>query len=150
MSTAGYRFGLETMNASKIRSKFKDTDVASFAVTVNGQTVANIAKELGDISGGNCSIGIQPAVVVPDNASVTFSYLILNSGYDRSSESTVKGVMNSLSDRAAKLCTGIFGYAEVWNKLNQFTHWLNDLQFINCDGAVAADAIELSASTLSS
>jgi hypothetical protein len=56
--------------------------------------------------------------------------------------------MNQLSDGAAKLCTGLFGYAAVWDKLNQFTHWLNDLQFFDCDGVVAADAVSVSADTL--
>ena len=56
--------------------------------------------------------------------------------------------MDQLSDGAAKLCTGIFGYEAVWNKLNDFTHWLNGMQFINCDGVVAADAITASADGL--
>ena len=146
----GYMIKLERMNASKIRSKFKDTDVANLSVGVNGQVTGFVAKDLGDLSSGNHDIGIQLPVISPDGASVQFSYQIVNSGFDRSTENSVKNVMNKLSDAAAKLLTGLFGYKEVWDKLNQGTHWLNDMQFIDCDGVVAADSIEAPASTLQS
>jgi len=136
------------MNASKIRSKFKDTDIASLTVSVNGQVTGHITKDLGDLASGNHAIGIYLPAIAPDDVTIQFSYQIINSGFDRSTEHSVKNAMDKLSDGAAKLCTGIFGYKEVWDAANKFIHWLNVLQFIDCDGVVAADAFSKSAGEL--
>jgi hypothetical protein len=150
VTVQGYMINLESMNASKIRSKFKDTDIVSLTVSVNGVVTGNITKDLGDVGSGNHGIGMFLPAIAPADGSVQFSYQIVNSGFNRSTESSVKGAMGKLSDAAAKVCTGVFGYKNVWDAANKFTHWLNDIMFIDCDGVVAGDAFSFPVNTLQS
>jgi hypothetical protein len=141
----GYWFSLDNIVISQTRATYTDTDVVSLAAAEGDQVVANVTKDLGKVKNGEHAIGLRAAVIVSDPATaVKFSYQIVNAGFDRSDAHAVEGVMNQLSDVAAKVVTGLFGFQAVWDKVNDFTHWLNDLLFVNCDGVVAADAIAVS------
>jgi hypothetical protein len=149
-----FMINLESMNASKIRSVFNDSDIVSLTVSVNGIVTGNITKDLGDLGSGNYAIGMYLPAIAPADGSVQFSFLIVNAGFDRSNEKEVKRVMNTLSDKSAQLCAGVFGYKDVWDRANKFhTNWLRGILFVDwtiCDGAVAGDAFSFPVSTLQS
>jgi hypothetical protein len=141
----GYWFSLDNMVIARPRARDTDTDVVSLTSSRGDQIFANATKDLGKVRNGEHAIGLRVPVLFSDPATeVRFGYQIMNSGFDRSDASRVKGVMDQLSDGAAKLVTGLFGFKVVWDKLNDLTHWINDLLFANCDGLVAGDAIAVS------
>ena len=138
--TTPYTINLDRFHVYNPRALFADTDFVTFLVQLNGNNVVPPQTiRLNNVGKGDYKVGMQvpiPAFTPGDRLS--FSYQIVNSG---AGSNDVEKAMNTLSDWADKLCTGIFGFAAVWDEANKLTHQLNDLIFGLCDGYVAGDAI---------
>lgn len=151
----GYGIKLESFTATRPRARDTDSDHIHLGVAVNKANFTEPEQQcytfVDKVGGGSThNLGLEALVVAVPGSAVQIAYQIANSGFDRSTEAGVKNVMNKMSDGAAQLCKGYFGFAVVWDALNKFTHWLNDLFIGNCDGMVVGDAIEVPEATLAS
>jgi hypothetical protein len=137
---AWYMFRLSQVHIRHRRSPFHDTDDVTFAVRVGDQTFPPVTHYLGDVSTGDHGMNLEVGPVeVNDADNVAVSFLVVNSGYDRSDEGYALTFMNTLSNLAAAVLTDLYKAGAVWQELNTGTKDLNALFTANCDGMVAAD-----------
>lgn len=135
-----YMFRLSQVHIRHRRSPLNDTDDVTFAVRVGDQAFPPVTHYLGDVSTGDHAMSLEIGPVeVNDTDNVTVSFLVVNSGYDRSDEGYALTFMNTLSNLAAAVLTDLYKAGAVWQELNTGTKDLNALFTAKCDGVVAAD-----------
>lgn len=111
----------------------------------NGLHPLNHIQSPSDEHNNGVDLGVLgPFDFIPDNStSLAIQYVIQNSGYAGSSAEAANAVFNTISDGADGALTAIYpGSSAGWDKLNDLTHKINKVGFVNCDGPVAVDQIE--------
>ncbi len=94
-------------------------------------------------------IGIPFGVRLQPNESVTFSYLLVNSGFQGSGAQAVGRFLDEVSGAVRDALNVIYAAEKgIWEALNELTLGLNKLQFSGCDGIVAGDKITKTAAEL--
>jgi hypothetical protein len=144
-----YMFRLSQVHIRHRRSPFHDTDDVTFAVKVGDQAFPPVTRHLGDVSTGDHAMSLEVGPVeVNDADEVNVSFLVVNSGYDRSDEAYALTFMNTLSNLAAAVLTDLYKAGAVWQELNTGTKDLNALFTAKCDGVVAADKYTMTGTEL--
>jgi hypothetical protein len=83
-----------------------------------------------------------PVALAPDSPALEFAYQVVNAGYGKRGEDTWHQVTDGLSSIAKNVLTGLYpSFAAAWEGLDSFTQILNNLEFADCDGIVAMDAV---------
>jgi hypothetical protein len=137
-----FSFNLDSFQITDTRSAHTDTDYASVAVKVGGNTPQTITSpNLGNLNNGTFDIGLSCAgVTIDPDTPIVFNYLIVNSG--SSTAAAVGLVLEEIGTRLANgptlnlpLFTSALSYvaAEYSAELNQI------IKAGSCDGLVAAE-----------
>ena len=99
-----YTFTLTKFKITDTRSVHEDTDFVSVAVAVgNNPPVSLPTKSMGDLNNGTFTVNLSiPATALPTD-SVSFSYGIVNSGYDKNTlEQDMKKAVSDAASKGAK------------------------------------------------
>ena len=150
-------FSLDSFRITDTRSRHNDTDYVSFTLLVrdaNGKgTPQTIKKFMGDVNNGTHAVGLSfPNVAVPNNGSVVFNYLIVNSGHK--SESDVDKALETAGGALAEkglvaggtaLGTAILpGLGSILGAIAGFLAGeIKSILTANCDGPVAAEQVTM-------
>lgn len=137
-----------------------DTDYVAFAAQMLTQVgygeVLTLNSPAGKVHGGedhlpnpDPSQKLQFAIRLQPNEGLTFTYLIMNSGFDGSDAQKVQQFLDEISN-ATKDALNIIYPAEksIWEVLNDLTQYINSIQAGGCDGIVAGDKITKTAAEL--
>ncbi len=146
-----YTFTLTKFKITDTRSVHEDTDFVSVAVAVgNNPPVSLPTKSMGDLNNGTFTVNLAiPATALPTD-SVSFSYGIVNSGYDKNTlEQDMKKAVSDAASKGAKAGLSAAGDAlipgsgSIVSSVGSLaTDWLIGkllgIVFADCDGPVAA------------
>ncbi len=148
-----YTFTLTSFRIIDTRSLHNDTDFVSIAVAVGkNPPITMPTKSMGDVNNGTHTVNLSiPNVPVGPNDTVTFSYSIVNTGFNKNS---VEHALQSATDAAAAKVaaagggalggiisggTGAGIGAIIGDKAGAWLIGkLDTIIFANCDGTVAA------------
>lgn len=137
----------------------KDTVKISMSLTVDDQVYPAQYCDYGSIGDTNRWYGIRPggagsmgfpAVVVKRDSVVKLAFLMVNSGHP--DEGKIQDDLNKGADYLAALATASVGATGPWGAIVagglEGLKYLIDLFTANCDGPLAADAVQLSGGDL--
>lgn len=146
-----YTFTVTSFKITDTRSVHEDTDFVSAAGAVgSAAAVSAPTKSMGDVNNGTHAVNLSVQVAALPTDSVSFSYGIVNSGYDANKlEASLKSLVSSAASKGAKagiaaaadaLIPGSGSIASTFG--SSAADWaigkLLDIVFANCDGSVAA------------
>ncbi len=145
-----YTFTMTTFKITDTRSVHEDTDFASVASAVGtASAVPGPTKSMGNLNNGTYTANISVTASALPTDSVSFTYGIINSGYDANKlETNLKKAIESAAEKAAKAGlaaaanTALPGSGAIASSIGSAgTDWfigkLLDIVFANCDGSVA-------------
>lgn len=137
-----YVLELLKFHVDKTRSADKDTDIVAFRANVGNLLYPTQTKRMENIQDADYNVYLYVGpILAPANTPVTFTFTILNSGYDASNSNAMLQILNNLSDLSGAVCAGAFSGGNLWDALNKDTKYLNGFILANCNGPVAADGI---------
>src|SRR5262249_51341047 len=114
-----YTINVDQLHIGRTRAVHLDTDVASAAArgTTPGQGSASYeagARDIGSLNNGYHAVNATlSGIRVQPTSTVDFSFVVANSGYDRSSNAAAESALNGISD-VAKGVANVFAPSGVW------------------------------------
>lgn len=150
-----YALSLDSFTIRQTRSFHEDTDFVSLSAIVltevgYEQPTTTVPRSMGNLNNGTFrNLGQQLAFRLQPNEAVTFSYLILNSGFAGSSSQDLQKTLDAIST-ATKDALDVYyaALSGIWTIADGLTQLLNAVIAADCDGICAADRITFSASDL--
>src|SRR6266480_3805514 len=140
--TLQYVLVLKQFHVNNTRANDKDTDVVAFTAKVGDLIYPTQIKRMENIQDGDHLVDLYIGpIIAPPLTPVTFSYTIVNSGYDATDTNKARQVSDTLSTIGAAICTAAFGGDNIWSEINKLHQDINKLIFANCDGLVAGDGV---------
>jgi hypothetical protein len=148
--THTYTFTLTTFKITDTRSRHEDTDFVSVAEAVgNGAPAGAPTKAMGDLNNGTFTVNLSVQASALPTDSVSFTYGIVNSGYDANkletalkkavSDAASKGAKAGISAAANTILPGSGSIASAAGSgyADELIADILDVVFPDCDGAVA-------------
>jgi hypothetical protein len=154
-----YVLSLDEFHIKQTRDFFSipqatDTDYAALNVQVLSQVgyteVLKLNDPIGKVHGGeDHATGLQFTFRLQPNEALTFSYLIVNSGFDGSNAQQLQQFLDKVSTATRDALNVIYpAEKSIWEVLNDLTQFLNSFLYSGCDGIVAGDKVTQTAAEL--
>lgn len=154
-----YDLSLDEFHIKQTRDFFSipqatDTDYAALNVQVLSQIgygeVIKLRNPIGKVHGGeDHPTGLHRTVRLQPNEALTFSYLIVNSGFDASDAQQLQQFLDKVSNATRDALNVVYpAEKSIWEVLNDLTQFLNSFLYSGCDGIVAGDKVTKTAAEL--
>lgn len=153
---ATYSIQLDKFHVNQTRDtvslpEFKGRDViyAAFSVQILSQIgygeIQSVSHTIGPVHNGeDHPTNLKFLVRLQPNEALTFSFLLVNSGFVGSGAAEGQKFLDNISNATKSALNVIYpAEKEIWTVANDLTQYLNSILASGCDGIVAADKVTM-------